>query len=338
MKAIYLNKYGSSNKAFEIKETALPKTGDNEVCIKVSHFGLNFADVVARRGLYPDAPKNPAVLGYDVSGEIHEIGKKVTRFKKGDKVVALTRFGGYAEYVTTMQEGVALMPQNYDPAKATALATQACTAYFCAVHCVNLISGDNVLVQAAAGGVGRILVQIAKSKGCTVFGTCSTTKINDLKESGVDYVIDYTREDFYKKIMSILNGSKLDYVFDSIGGKAFKKGWKLLQPGGTMVNFGAADQVSGNNKLKALSVAASFGFFSPIQLLMASKSMIAVNMLRIADHKPHLFQKVLEGVIDMVNNNTIDPYLDSVYNATEIDKAHAHLESRKSKGKVVMEW
>ena len=149
MKAIYLTKYGKSDKAFEIRDAQIPQPGPREVCIKVSHFGLNFADVVARRGLYPDAPKNPGIIGYDAVGVIHSVGTEVSEFKPGEKVSALTRFGGYAEYATTMVEGVVKLPQGYDEAKATALATQACTAYYCAEECVTLNPGDNVLIQGS---------------------------------------------------------------------------------------------------------------------------------------------------------------------------------------------
>jgi len=338
MKAVFLTKYGKAKNAFEIKDTIIPEPQAREVCIKVNYFGLNFADVVARRGLYPDAPKNPAVLGYDVSGTIHSIGSEVSEFKIGDKVAALTRFGGYAEYATTMVEGVVRIPEKYDEAKATALATQACTAFYCAEECVTLNTGDNVLIQAAAGGVGSILVQIARHRGCTVFGTASSSKQKSLKENGVHYPIDYTKQNFYHEVTQVLGGQNLDFVFDSIGGRVFKKGYKLLQPSGTMITFGAAAQVSGNNKLKALSVVLGFGIFSPIQLLMSSKSLVAVNMLRIADYKPALFKKIFKGVMDYTEEGIIKPTVAKIFDVNDISKAHDFLESRKSVGKVVMKW
>ena len=130
MKAVYLNKYGNSASAFEIKETEMPIAGKGEVVIRVICFGLNFADVVARRGLYPEAPKNPAILGYDVAGFIHAVGEGVEGLSVGQRVVALTRFGGYAEYAKTNIAGVTVIPDSMDFATATALATQGCTAYF----------------------------------------------------------------------------------------------------------------------------------------------------------------------------------------------------------------
>jgi len=337
MKAIHLINYGDSSKAFEVKEIPVPQPGSREVLIKVDTFGLNFADVVARRGLYPDAPKNPAVLGYDVAGTVEALGSEVTELSVGDRVTALTRFGGYAEYATTMVEGVAKIPEGFDTGLSTALATQACTAYHCAVQSVNMHDGDKVLIHAAAGGVGSTLVQIAKSKGCIVYGTASKSKLAHIKSIGVDYPIDYRSTDFYKVIKDQLGGPELDYAFDSIGGKTFKQSYKLLKPSGTMVFFGAASQIGGS-KLKALGVVAGFGLFSPIQLLMSSKSMIAVNMLRIADHKPQLFQRIFNGVMDYVEQGIIKPTLAKKFHVDEIAEAHEYLETRQSIGKVVMEW
>ena len=196
MKAVYLTKYGNSASAFEIRETAIPTAQKGQIVIKVVSFGLNFADVVARRGLYPEAPKNPTILGYDVAGTVHELGEGVEGFTIGQRVVGLTRFGGYAEYAVTQQSGVAAIPDSMGYPEATAVATQGCTAYYCANESVVLHEGDRVLIHAAAGGVGGILVQMAKNKGCIVYGTGSTSKIPYMKQIGVDVAIDYTKEDF----------------------------------------------------------------------------------------------------------------------------------------------
>lgn len=337
MKAIYLQKYGSAKEAFVVKETKIPTPKEDEVLIKVKYSGLNFADVIARRGMYPDAPKNPALLGYDVSGEISAVGENVTEFKIGQQVVAMTRFGGYAEYAVTNKNGVAVVPYRYDMAAATVLATQACTAYYCAEDCVTLHKGDKVLIQAAAGGVGSLLVQIAKHRGCIVYGTASTGKQDFIKKLGVDYAIDYTKDNFYDVIKG--NGHQLDTVFDSLGGTAFAKGVKLLAPGGKMVCYGAAEQLeSRKNKLKLISLAVGFGLFSPISLLMQSKSIITVNMLRIADFKQSVFNEVLQNVIKMADQKIITPHVSKVFPALDIAEAHDFLESRQSTGKVVLKW
>ncbi|MBC7884655.1 MAG: zinc-binding dehydrogenase [Saprospiraceae bacterium] len=337
MKAIYLVKHGDSNQAFEIRDTLIPTPKQDEVLIKVRYSGLNFADVIARRGMYPDAPKNPAVLGYDVSGEIAGLGSGVPEFSIGQKVVAMTRFGGYAEYVTSHRSGVAVVPDEMDMAAATVLATQACTAYYCAEDSVTLHKGDRVLIQAAAGGVGSLLVQLAKYRGCIIYGTASTGKQEYIKSLGVDYCLDYTKNDFYAEIKN--KGHMLDVVFDSLGGTAFAKGVKLLAPGGKMVCYGAAEQLeSRKNKLKLLSLAWGFGLFSPISLLMQSKSIITINMLRIADFRSNVFNEVLHKVITLAIKGIIKPHVSQVFPAADIALAHDFLESRKSTGKVVLVW
>lgn len=338
MKAIELHKYGSAKNAFRFVDRDIPVPKANEVVIKVEYTGLNFADVVARRGLYPDAPKNPAVLGYDVVGTVHQLGSEVNGLLVGDRVTALTRFGGYAEYACTMKEGVAKIPDSMDPAAATALATQACTAYYSAEYMYNLRKGDNVLIHAAAGGVGSILVQLAKYRGCTVFATASASKSAYLESIGADHIIDYRNKDFKSEIQSILGGNKIDVVFDSIGGSTFKKSWQLLQACGSLISYGAASQISGNNKLKALGAVFGFGLFSPIQLLMQSRSLLTVNMLRVADNKAEKFQEVLKKVIQFSSEGIIKPKLGRVFDVQDIAEAHDYLESRKSIGKIVLKW
>lgn len=336
MKAIFLKQFGESDKAFEIRETDIPKAGRGEMIVKVHHSGLNFADVMARRGLYKEAPPLPAVLGYDVAGTVHELGEGVNGFKKGQKVTAMTRFGGYAEYARTKVEGVAAVPDEWDLAWTTALTTQACTAVYCAEEVINLYPGDRVLIQAASGGVGRILIQLARHYGCEIFATASTGKMDYLKELGVDHPIDYLKEDF----ASLIPQSKLDVVFDNLGGKRYKQGLGLLAPVGKIVSYGAADQNKGSktSKWNSIKVGLGFGFHSPIPLIVKSQSMIGVNMLRLADHKPHIFKKILNRVIELADQGIINPALDMQFDASDIAGAHDYLESRKSRGKVVVNW
>lgn len=340
MQAVYLKKYGNSNTAFEIGEAPMPRAGKGEVVIKVSHFGLNFADVVARRGLYPEAPKNPAVLGYDVGGVIHEVGEGVTSLKVGQRVAALTRFGGYAEYAVTKEAGVAVIPDSVDFATATAMATQACTAYYCAFESVTLHEGDRVLIQAAAGGVGGLLVQMAKHKKCIVYGTASSSKIDYLKSLDVDVAIDYTKDSFTDIIKKHSPTEGVDVVFDSLGGKVFKQGFKLLNPAGRIITFGTAEQINGNktNKLLTIKMALNFGIFSPIQMLMGSKAIIGVNMLQVADHREQVFKHCMQEVVKMVEQGIITPKMDKIFNANEIAAAHDYLESRQSIGKIAVKW
>ena len=171
MKAAVLVKQGNAQLAFEIRDIETPVLKDLEVLIKVEGFGLNFADVMARNGLYKDAPPMPSVLGYDVVGEVTKVNCEEANHLLGKRVVAMTRFGGYAEYAKTDYRACAVISDQMSLTKATALATQYCTAYYAAYECTNLFEGDHILIHAAAGGVGTALTQLAKNKGCIVYGT-----------------------------------------------------------------------------------------------------------------------------------------------------------------------
>ena len=164
MKAAVLVRKGDPSRAFEIREVPDPKIKDGEVLIKVEGFGLNFADVMARLGLYADAPPMPSVLGYDVTGRVTAVAPDITHLQVGDRVTAMTRFGGYAEYVAAMGMGTARIAEDMPVGEATALTTQYCTAYYAAAEVVNLHEGDRVLIHSAAGGVGTALLQHAKYK------------------------------------------------------------------------------------------------------------------------------------------------------------------------------
>ena len=339
MKAVVLKSYGEPEKSFHIKEVQKPVISHNEVLIKVEAFGLNFADVMARRGLYNDAPPLPSVLGYDVVGKvvdaICEEGKKIL----GKRVVAMTRFGGYAEYAKTDVSGVAVISNELDAVKASALATQYCTAYYGAMECTNLFKGDRILIHAAAGGVGTAITQLAKLKGCEVIGlTSKDEKINYLIDNGVDHPINISKGDYSQKIKAI-SSEKLDAIFNSVGGKTFKKDMKILDKGGKILLYGVADRLNkGKGTLGTLNLLWKFGIMSPVQLMISSQSIIGINMLRIADHKPTVLKRCLEKVVEMTENGSIDPKEGGIFNIEELSKAHSLLESRRSVGKIIVNW
>lgn len=340
MKAIVLIKDGTAREAFQFQDLPTPKPKANDLLIRVSHFGLNYADIMARKGLYNDRPALPCVLGYEVVGEVEAVGSEVKTFSTGDLVVAFTQFGGYAEYATTDHRGAVLLAPGTNREEATALATQYCTAWFSACHMINLKKGDNVLVHAAAGGVGTALVQIAKWKGCTVFGTASKPeKLNYIKNQGADFAINYDTHDFAEEVTSILGNARLDVVFDPIGGSNFKKSMQLLGSGGRIVTFGASEWSASNGGLLAkLKLAFGFGFLHPIGLLMKAKTVIGINMLRIGENKPDYLKQTIEDVYEYYQKGVLKPTVDSVFEAAEIAKAHERLEGRGSIGKVVVKW
>lgn len=338
MKAAVLVKNTTSDKAFEIREIPAPEPKEGEVLIKVEGFGLNFADIMARQGNYQDCPPLPAVIGYDVVGIVEKIGAGVDNVTKGDRVTAMTRFGGYAEYAITDYRACAKIPNDYDLGKATALTTQYCTAYYCFEEMVNLYEGDAVLIHAAAGGVGTALVQLAKDKGCKIFGTASSPeKLAYLKEMGVDFPINYKEQDFVEAVKKEMGDQGLDAIFDAVGGEYVKKDLKILGSGGRLVLFGAAT-MTGANIFQKISAGLGFGFYHPAEFMMTSRAMIGVNMLRIADNRPMVLKRCLENVVKLVDEKVLDPTVGKVFSINELAEAHEYLETRQSMGKITVKW
>jgi NADPH2:quinone reductase len=340
MKALVLVRHGEARQAFELREQPAPEPRAGEVRIAVEAFGLNYADVSARQGTYADAPPIPSVIGYEVVGRIDGMGDGVTSWSEGQRVAALTRFGGYATTAVTDARAAVSIPEDMDVGIAAALPTQGCTAYFCAEEMVRLHPGDHVLVQAAAGGVGTLLVQLAKARGCIVYGTAgSDAKLDYLRQHGVDHPINYRREDFAETVGRLRGAAGLDVVFDSLGGSAVRKGLKLLGAGGRIVCFGAAEREAGSMQIvRDVRFAASFGFPHPIALLMGSKSILGVNMLRIADHRPEVLGRCMQAVARLVADGTLRPAVGGRFTADRIAEAHDFLGGRGSTGKVVVTW
>ena len=340
MNSIYLVRCGESNIAFEMREEIDPLPHEGEVLIEVEASGLNFADVLARRGLYPDAPRMPCVLGYEAVGRVVEVGDGVEKLRAGDRVLAFTRFGGYASKVVAHSMATVKIPEEMPAGVAAALATQYCTAWYAAEEMVRLQTGDHVLIQAAAGGVGTALVQIAKRRGCVVYATASSqTKIDYLESLGVDHPINYLQKDFAREVRSISGKRGLDVVFDSIGGKTFLKGYNLLGSGGRIVAFGVAE-MTGNrmNFFRILRTVLGFGFFHALPLISSSKSVLGVNMLRIAEDRPDVLQRCMGAVMDLARINELNPTVGGEYPADQVAEAHEFLEMRKSTGKVILRW
>src|SRR6185369_11388842 len=301
MQAVVLVRHGAARDAFELREAPTPEPAAGQVRVAVEAFGLNYADVSARQGLYQDAPPMPSVIGYEVVGRVDALGPGVAGFSTGQRVTALTRFGGYATHALTDARAVAPIAEDMDVGVAAALPTQGCTAYYMAEEMVRLHPGDHVLVHAAAGGVGTLLVQLCKRRGCVVYGTAgSDDKLGLLRELGVDHAINYRSSDFADEVRKIRGAPGLDVIFDSIGGATTRRGMALLGAGGRMVGFGAADHTPGPlQPLRSLRFALSFGLPHPVLLLMRSRSFIGVNMLRIADGRPLVLQRCLRAMVDL---------------------------------------
>lgn len=333
-------RHGAADQAFSLLETDRPNPGPGEVRIAVEAFGLNYADVMARNGLYPAAPKPPkALLGYDVAGRIDALGAGVSGLETGQRVAAMTRFGGYAEYACTQAAAVVPLPDSLSAEVGTALMTQYGTAWHMAEDRVRLYPGDHVLVHAAAGGVGTALVQLALHHGCVVYGTAgSADKLAYLRKLGVQHPINYREQDFVAEIQALRGKAGLDVIFDPVGGDSVKKGMDLLGAGGRLVAFGASSMSGARNIFQKLKVGWGFGFYHPIKLLGPSKGLIGVNMLALADNRPAVIQRTLQGVVRMTKQGILKPTIGGVFPIAQLAEAHHLLETRQTMGKVVIRW
>lgn len=339
MQAYFLIQHGDAATAFERRDVPVPEPKMGQVRILVEAFGLNFADVMARLGLYPSMPPIPCVLGYDVVGRIEAVGEGIDPARIGQRVTALTRFGGYAEAALADARGVVEIPDEMDTGVALALATQASTAYYMAEEMLRLHPGDHVLVHAAAGGVGTCLVQLAKHRECVVYGTAgSATKLNYLLEQGVDHPINYREQNFAKAVRAHVGKRGVDVIFDPVGGQSVRRGMKLLGPTGRMLVFGGSSFLQNASRIAKLRNFLSYGFYHPLRLVGPSKAIIGVNMLAVGDHRPETLQRVMTQTVQFAKDGILRPTVGASYSADQLAEAHTALEGRQTMGKVMVKW
>ncbi len=337
--AIVLKQNGSVATAFERRVWEINQPKDNEVVIESEAFGLNYADVMSRLGLYREAPPLPCVVGYEVVGKITQIGKDVSSDLVGKRVLAFCRFGGYAKHVVT-QEYAVVPIGDILAEQAMVLCTQAVTAYYMAAYLTPIQAGEKVLIHAAAGGVGTLLVQLAKLRGAEVFAKIGDdSKAEVVRSLGADHVINYKKGDYAEEVKRLLNGDRLDASFNPAAGSTFKKDFELIGSGGRVVLFGASELSSGKYGIfSKLNFLRKMGLVLPIGLMMRSKNVLGVNMLKIADNRPMVLTHCLKEVVALYQDGKLIPQVGGVYSIDEVAKAHEALENGKTTGKLTVKW
>ena len=238
MRTVVITRHGPPE-VLEVQERPDPRPGHGDLLIEVRACGINFADLMARMGLYPDAPKPPCVVGYEVAGTVAAVGDGVDRFAVGDRVAAPVRFGGYAELVVTGAAGAFALPERLSFEAGAAIPVNYATAWEAIVRAGNLRPGERVLIHSAGGGVGIAATQLAKHAGAEVWGTASPGKHEAIRGFGVDHPLDYTTSGWERGLPAF------DLVMDAIGGSSFRRSYKLLRAGGRLVCFGASGLVAG---------------------------------------------------------------------------------------------
>lgn len=320
MHAIVVQRFGGPE-VLKYKEALIPKPSDGQILIKVEYAGVNFADTYHRRGWYKRGL--PFIPGEEVAGKVVKLGKGVKGFKEGDTVVALTQTGAYADYALAPAWKVIKKPQEIDIRKATALVAQGLTAHFLSHDTFPLKKGDTALILAAAGGVGYLLIQIAKLRGARVIAAVSKQeKAKLVKRAGADEVILYNRVDFSKATRLLTGGRGVDVVYDSVGKTTFEKSLDSLRPRGLLVLFGQASGPVAPFDPQILNQKGSLYLTRP-----SGKAYIT---------NQEEFRKRMNDLFKMIRSNKLDVRIDKIFSLSEAVKAHRYLEARKTTGKVLL--
>jgi len=331
MRAVVITRHGPPD-VLQVQERPAPdRPLGGQVAIEVAAAGINFADTMARVGLYPDAPKPPVVVGYEVAGTVLAVGPGVENVEPGQRVMAGTRFGGYAEQIVVKAADVVPLPDELSFQQGAAVPVNYSTAWAGLIRYGALQAGERVLIHAAAGGVGISATQIAKSQGAEIYGTASPAKHEAIRGFGVDRPIDYTRSGWERDL------PEFDVIMDAIGGRSFRTGYNLLAPGGRLVAFGASSVMSGErrNLLTAAQAAIRMPRFNLIKQMSASKAVIGLNMLTLFDHAG-TSEPWLTPLREMLDDGTIAPVVAEAFPFDRAPDAHRFIAERRNVGKVVL--
>jgi NADPH2:quinone reductase len=295
---------------------------------------------MARLGKYRETPPLPTTIGYEVVGIVKEVGELLSKELIGKRVLAFSQFGAYAQHAVIERDAFVVIEEDITDEEALALCTTFVTAYFMTNYQSTIRKHDIVLVHAAAGGVGTGLIQMCKNQGATVIAKVgSEDKENLVRELGADYVVNYNDKKYEESVYEILKGRKLTYSFNPVGGTTFKKDWKLLGASGKLVLFGGSELTNAKYGIwSQLNFLRKMGLVIPAFLMMQSKSILGVNMLKIAKEYPLILKECMEAVQEMFYKKQVKPIVGKVYKSSELSVAHRYLESGKSIGKLIVKW
>lgn len=320
MKAIRVNEFGGPE-ALNYESIGVPDLGPMAARVKVEAAGLNFIDVYQRSGFYP-VPL-PFTLGMEAAGTVDAVGPEVTDLEPGDRVAYAMELGSYAEYATVPAAKLVSIPDGIDTQQAAAAMLQGMTAHYLSHSTYPIQPGDTALIHAAAGGVGQLLVQLAKRRGAHVLATVSTDeKARLAREAGADQIILYTEVDFEEEVKRLTDGAGVDVVYDSVGEATFDKGLDCLKPRGYMVLFGQS-----GGPVAPVSPGTLAGKGS-LYLTRPGLGNYVAERQELMQRAGDLFKWMAAGELKV--------RVDQAFPLDEADEAHRYLEGRKTKGKVLL--
>jgi synaptic vesicle membrane protein VAT-1 len=337
MRAVYVTRTGGCD-VLEVRVAPEPAPAAGELAIRVRAAGINFADLLARQGIYPAAPRPPCVLGYEVAGTVIAAGSGADRGWIGKDVLALTNFGGQAEVACVDAAFVWEKPGSLSFEQAAAIPENYVTAWTLLVAMGGLDRGETVLVHNAGGGVGLAALDVALHRGATVIGTASPRKHGFLRERGCHHCVDYSQADWPAQVRALTGGRGVELAIDPIGGSSWKRSFSVLRKGGRLGMFGISAAATGGGlgaKLALLKLVLGMPRFHPLQLIPANRGVFGVQMHAMLE-EPGKIRRALDAVLRGVGEGWVRPHVDRVFRFEEAPAAHAHIEARANIGKVLL--
>jgi NADPH:quinone reductase-like Zn-dependent oxidoreductase len=336
MRQIVIPRHGPPE-VLVLRDAPDPVPGPGEVRIAVRAAGVNFADVMARLGIYPDAPPPPLVVGYEVAGVIDALGPGVAAHRLGERVVAFTRFGGYASMVVTGADFAFPAPADLSDIEAAAVPVNYLTALVALDRLGNLGVGETVLIHGVGGGVGTAALQLACLRRATVIGTASAAKHPALQARGVHHLIDPRAGGLAAAVRRITGGRGVDVVLDPIGGASFAESYALLAPLGRLIVYGASSAAPGPRRSwwRMLRTMAAMPRFRPLKLMDDNRGVLGLNLGRLWDEVPRL-APAMTGLLDDCAAGRLKPVIDRSFPLEHAADAHRLLQARGNLGKVML--
>jgi NADPH2:quinone reductase len=321
MQAIEISEYGDAS-TLRTVERDRPEPGEGQVRIEVRAAGINFADIMQRRGHYTGGPEPPFHPGMEVAGVVDAVGEGVGR-EPGQRVVGMVGGGGYAEFALGDARGLFDVPEGMSFEEAAGFPVQFLTAHNCLHEWGELEEGERVLVHAAAGGVGTAAVQLAREAGAEVFGTASTAeKLETAADLGCDHPINYTETDFAEAVNEITDGAGVDLVLDGVGGDTSQRSLDCLRDFGRMVVYGAASGQPGHPDTGTL--------------LFNNQRVIGYHLGEGMAQRPSRVMSAVPPLTELLEAGTVEVQVGHTFELAEAADAHRAIEARETSGKVVL--
>lgn len=337
MRTITIRKPGKFD-VFEIREAPDPKPGPHQLVIQTCAAGINFADVLARQGIYPAVKQYPVVVGYEVSGTVIALGDGVDRRWLGKEVLALCDFGGYASQCAVDVNYVWEKPAVLSFEQAAAIPLNYITAWGLLIAMGGLKSGETVLIHNAGGGVGLAALDIARHIGAQSIGTASPRKHAFLKERGLTHAVDYTQDHWPEEILRLTGQRGVELAMDPIGGANWKKTYSVLAPTGRMGMFGISGAATSSGiagKLQLLKLMLGAPWFHPAGIIPANRGVYGINIHSMYGEHAR-FNAWMQEILRGVDQGWTRPCVDKVFKFESAGDAHAYIEGRGNTGKVLL--